>query len=91
MAWGAPAMGAEIIVHVRMLDETNLDQQEALGIIGVNLLYGAVHYTNQPEKLLRSLMDNLRWGRVEIDLVEFWGATLGSVDGPGAGPGIGQS
>lgn len=70
----------EIIVHVRLLDETNLEQQEALGIIGVNLIYGAFHYADTPEKLLRSLMDNLRWGRVEIDLVETHGPTLGKID-----------
>ena len=27
-----------------MLDEENVDQQEALGVIGVNLLYGAFYY-----------------------------------------------
>src|SRR5947209_17293706 len=41
---------SEIIIHVRMLDETNVDQQEALGIIGVNLIYGAFYYHEQPEK-----------------------------------------
>ena len=35
-----------------MLDEANVDQQEALGIIGVNLLYGAF-YHHQPEKVDR--------------------------------------
>src|SRR4051794_16389344 len=35
---------SEIIIHVRLLDESNVDQQEALGIVGVNLLYGAYYY-----------------------------------------------
>ena len=70
----------DIILHVRMLDDTNLEQQEALGILGVNLIYGAYTYTDDPERLLRSLMDNLKWGRVEIDLVEFRGPVLGRVD-----------
>ncbi len=35
---------SEIIIHVRMLDEGNVDQQEALGVIGVNLIYGAFYY-----------------------------------------------
>src|SRR5215475_6884567 len=39
---------SQIIIHVRMLDEANVDQQEALGVIGVNLLYGAF-YQAQPE------------------------------------------
>lgn len=70
----------EIIVHVRMLDETNLDQQEALGILGVNLIHGAFNFARTPEKFLVSLMDNLRWGRLEIDLVEFRGPNLGAID-----------
>ena len=70
----------EIIVHVRMLDETHLDQQEALGIVGVNLIHGAFNYGYEPVKLLHSLSDSLRWGRVEIDLVEFRGPTLGKID-----------
>lgn len=70
----------DIIVHVLMHDDTNVEQQDALGILGVNLVYGVYHYADKPEQLLRSLMDNLKWGRVEIDLVEFRGPTLGSID-----------
>jgi len=70
----------DIIIHVRMLDDTNLEQQDALGILGVNLIYGAYHHADAPERLMRSLLDNLKWGRVEIDLVEFRGPTLGAVD-----------
>src|ERR1051325_8768001 len=44
---------SEIIIHVRMLDEANVDQQEALGVIGVNLIYGAF-YEHEPEKLIAS-------------------------------------
>jgi hypothetical protein len=69
-----------IILHVRMLDETNLDQQEALGILGVNLIYGAYMLSDQPAELLRSLTDNLRWGRLEIDLVEFNGPSFENTD-----------
>jgi len=45
---------SQIIIHVRMLDEANVDQQEALGVIGVNLLYGAFYY-HEPETLISSL------------------------------------
>jgi hypothetical protein len=70
----------EIILHVRMLDDSNIDQQEALGILGVNLIYGAYHYSDNPERLLKSLVENLRWGRIEIDLIEMRGPTLGPID-----------
>src|SRR3984893_8867984 len=45
---------SQIMIHVRMLDEANVDQQEALGVLGVNLLFGAF-YHQQPEKLIASL------------------------------------
>jgi len=70
----------DIILHVRMLDDTNLEQQDALGILGVNLIYGAYFYADEPARLMRSLLDNLKWGRVEIDLVEFRGPKFGAVD-----------
>src|SRR6201987_3620994 len=47
----------QIIIHVRMLDEQNVDQQEALGVIGVNLLYAAF-YHDQPERVISSLQEN---------------------------------
>src|SRR5947208_10450806 len=61
---------SQIIVHVRMLDESNVDQQEALGIIGVNLLFGAF-YHEQPEKLIASLHENLPPDRIQVDLIKF--------------------
>jgi hypothetical protein len=70
----------EIILHVRMLDDIPLNQQEALGILGVNLIYGAYFLHETPEQLLSDLMDNLRWGRVEIDLVEFRGPHFCAID-----------
>ncbi|MGI8819672.1 MAG: TonB-dependent receptor [Chthoniobacterales bacterium] len=63
---------SQIIVHVRMLDEGNVDQQEALGVVGVNLLYGAFYY-HQPEKLIASLQENLGENRIEVDMIKFSG------------------
>ena len=63
---------SQIIIHVRMLDEANVDQQEALGVIGVNLLYGAFYY-HEPETLISSLQENLAPGRIEVDMIKFSG------------------
>ncbi len=71
---------SQITLHVRMLDKDNLLQQEALGIVGVNLLYGAFFLHHEPELLLESLEDNLIKGRIEIDLVEFSGIGFRQVD-----------
>src|ERR1044072_3518696 len=58
---------SQIIIHVRMLDEENVEQQEALGVIGVNLIYGAFYHT-KPEELISSLQKNLAPGRIKVDM-----------------------
>ena len=70
---------SQIIIHVRMLDESNADQQEALGVIGVNLLYGAFYYS-QPERLISSLQENLAAGRIQVDLIKFSGPCFAKID-----------
>jgi len=71
---------SQIIVHVRMLDTENALQQEALGIVGVNLLYGAFFLNHEPDKLVESLLDNLTTRRIEIDMIEFSGIGFRHVD-----------
>jgi len=71
---------SQVIIHVRMLDHENGLQQEALGIVGVNLLYGACFLHHQPEQMLESLLDNLSTERLEIDMIEFSGIEFRHVD-----------
>ena len=71
---------SQIIIHVRMLDAENPLQQEALGIVGVNLLYGAFFLSHEPEQLVESLLDNLSTQRLEIDMIEFSGIAFRHVD-----------
>jgi hypothetical protein len=71
---------SEIIIHVRMLDKENARQQEALGVIGVNLIHGAFYFHRQPDQLIRSLLDNLTWERVEVDMIHFGGPAFAGVD-----------
>jgi hypothetical protein len=70
----------EIIIHVRMLDAENIAQQEALGIIGVNLIYGAFRLHAEPEKLIGSLLDDLTPKRIEVDMIRFSGPDFAGVD-----------
>ena len=70
---------SQIIIHVRMLDEANVDQQEALGVVGVNLLYGAF-YHKEPEKLISSLQENLAPGRIEVDMIKLSGPAFAKID-----------
>jgi len=71
---------SEIIIHVRMLDKENVQEQEALGIIGVNLIYAACCYHSDPETVIASLMDNLSRDRIEVDMIKFAGATFKDLD-----------
>jgi hypothetical protein len=76
----------DIVLHVRMLDEDARAQQEALGILGVNLIYGAFNLSATPEKLIESLADDLSGGasagsdRIEIDMIEFSGPAFANCE-----------
>ena len=71
---------SQIILHVRMLDAEASLQQEALGVVGVNLLYGAFFHHHEPEVLLETLLDRLTTGRIEIDMIQMSGIEFRSVD-----------
>jgi hypothetical protein len=71
---------SEIYLHVRMLDNQNLQQQEALGIVGVNLLYAAFYYNENPDLIIRSLLDGLSTERIEVDLIRFSGEDFAHLD-----------
>ena len=70
----------EIILHVRMLDDENLEQQEALGVVGVNLIYGAFFKRRDPKAFIGSLLDDLDSTRIEIDMIRFSGPDFAMLD-----------
>jgi hypothetical protein len=74
---GSPS---EILLHVRMKDKDAVLQQRALGIVGVNLVYGALYYPADPRTLIESLADNLGSDRIEIDMLRFSGDCFENVD-----------
>jgi len=71
---------SDIMIHVRMLDKENIQQQEALSIMGVNLIHGAMYRHDEPENLVCSLIDNLTSERVEVDMIKFSGPAFARVD-----------
>lgn len=70
----------DVVIHVNMLDNDNILQQQAIGIIGVNLIYACYHYADEPEKILISLLDDLSTDRIEIDMIRFEGPDFKDVD-----------
>lgn len=70
----------EIIVHIRMLDSTNQQQQKTLGILGVNLLYAAITHSNDVKKLIASLVDGDLAESIEINTVRLRGPAFKNTD-----------
>jgi hypothetical protein len=71
---------SQILIHVRLLDKENVQQQEALGIMGVNVIFGALYYHNDPRTFVESLLDSLTHDRVEVDMIKFSGPAFEKVD-----------
>jgi hypothetical protein len=71
---------SSIIIHVRMIEHHGVRQQEALGIIGVNLIHAAFYHFSKPEKVIAALTDDLSRERIEVDMIKFSGPRFTKVD-----------
>ncbi|QXD24733.1 TonB-dependent receptor [Opitutia bacterium ISCC 51] len=71
---------SDILVHVRLFDEDNLQQQEALGTLGINLLWACSKFGDDYSKVIDSLMNGLTRNRTEIDVVLFDGPDYSNLD-----------
>ncbi|MDG2169586.1 MAG: TonB-dependent receptor [Opitutales bacterium] len=71
---------SDILVHVRLFDEDNLQQQEALGTLGINLLWACSTFGDDYSKVVDSLMNGLTRNRTEIDVVLFDGPDYANLD-----------
>ena len=70
----------EILLHIRFHENDAIQQQHTLGILGVNLIYGAYYKYDQPRKLLRYLYDHIDKDKIEIDTINFAGPKFEDVD-----------
>ncbi len=70
----------DIVIHVRMWDKENILQQQALGVIGVNLIYGAFYFKDDPKQFMKSLFDQLGTERIEVDMIKFSGPNFKDVN-----------
>ena len=71
---------SDIVIHIRLLDETNSDQMDALGKIGVNLIDAAFNHRDCLSDFVDSLVDGVSLESVEIDMLRFSGASFRFVD-----------
>ena len=70
----------EILLHIRFKETDAKLQQETLGKLGVNLIYGAFYKYNDPKRLLRYLYDHIDKDQLEIDTINFSGPRFADVD-----------
>ncbi|WP_345950820.1 TonB-dependent receptor [Mucilaginibacter sp. PAMB04274] len=70
----------EVVIHVKLIDNDANLQQQAVGILGVNLIYACFYYNETPSVFLMSLMDDLSKDRIQIDMVRFEGPRFAKVD-----------
>lgn len=70
----------DVVLHFKLLDNDNNLQQQAVGILGVNLIYACFYYHTIPPVFLLSLMDDLSTDRIQIDMIRFEGPNFTKVD-----------
>lgn len=70
----------EVVLHVKMHDQSHKRQQEALGILGVNLIHACFFGTEDIHEFLELLTERLPRDRVEIDMLRVRGPQFEHVD-----------
>ena len=74
------AQASQMILHVRMLDNVNLQQQEALGILGTNLIYNCFRERDDRVQFVKTLMTDISTDRILIDYIEVKGPAFAGQD-----------
>ena len=70
----------DVLLHVNMLDPANILQQEAIGILGVNLIYAAFYELQTKESFLEGVAQDVVKERIEIDYMDLRGPAFESWD-----------
>ena len=70
----------EVILHVQLHENEASLQQETIGVLGVNMLYGCFFYYQNPQEFLKSLYDHLTRDQIEIDMISMTGPDFETLD-----------
>ena len=71
---------SDLILHIRMHDQTNILQQKAIGILGVNMVYAIYNSREDCKTLITAIMENLDRSRIEVDMIETKGPAFSHID-----------
>jgi len=70
----------DILLHINLRDSSNVLQQEAIGILGVNLIYAAFYQLATKESFFAGLAQDVVRERIEIDFADFRGPAFADWD-----------
>ena len=73
---------SDILFHINMRDSSNALQQEAVGILGVNLIHAVFYQLQTKESFFAALTEDVVRERIEIDFVDFRGPAFAGWDRP---------
>jgi hypothetical protein len=71
---------SDILLHINMLDPANVPEQEAIGILGVNLIYAAFYELQSKESFLEGVAEDVVKERIEIDYIDVRGPAFETWD-----------
>lgn len=74
------AKASRVIMHIQMLDKENVQQQEAIGLLGANLVYACFRHMGKRESFISGLMDGITTSRLQIDMIEVEGPAFEKQD-----------
>jgi hypothetical protein len=75
---------SDLIIHVALREPTAAQQQQSVGVLGVNLLYAAAYARTSRQEMLASLLNGLSIDRIEIDVAECSGPAFGDTPSNGS-------
>ncbi len=78
---------SDVLLHINMLDPANVREQEAIGTLGVNLIYAAFYELQTRESFLEGVTQDVVHDRIEIDYIDLRGPAFENL-GPACPPGL---
>ncbi|TAF86457.1 MAG: TonB-dependent receptor [Flavobacteriia bacterium] len=70
----------DVILHIKMHDNSHKAQQEALGILGVNLIYACYFQSGNIDDFIDGIVHRLPPDRMEIDMLRISGPDFEDMD-----------
>lgn len=71
---------SDLVLHTKLNDQTNVLQQKAIGVLGVNMIHSVFNRTQSTKDLITGIMDHLDRSRIEIDMIQVKGPAFSHID-----------